>query len=57
MLQSSHQYKWPTFIKHIFDSTGNSFFWQNQDLMQTKNDGAVIKQVLIGQYKQQWVEE
>ena len=55
MNQSQHNFKWMTYIKNIFDSTGYSNLWLNQSLITSKTTHLQIKQRLKDQFNQEWV--
>jgi hypothetical protein len=54
MLQSNHIFKWPSFVKQILDSTGNSYLWLNQRSLTCKFLNKMVKPTLVDQFFQDW---
>ena len=46
--------KWLHSIRNILTETGRFDLWLNQDYIQSRNVGRLIKQVLIDQNQQKW---
>jgi len=51
---NSRNFKWISKIKQIFDTTGKSIVWHEQNSPSMKSLSLQVKRVLIDQYIQQW---
>jgi hypothetical protein len=54
MLNSTINFKWLQHIKDILNNTGYTYIWENQNNINLKNVGILIKRKLLDQFLQNW---